>query len=245
MWERWHKGETLHQIAALFDRHHSAIQRIVAETGGIRPPERHRLALTLTEREEISRGMVAGRSIRSIAASLGRAASTVSRELRRNGGAGGYRASRADQAAWARACRPKVCKLVHNRALAQLVASKLCLQWSPEQIAGWLQRTYPNDENYQVSHESIYRSLFIQARGALKKELMAHLRRTRGMRRSRHYTQKTNMHGRIVEAGPSASVRLRQKTVRYRVTGKWSFIAPPGSFVQPDEMLHVAWPAQT
>src|SRR5215468_842720 len=188
IWDRWRKGDTIHQIAGLFDRFHSSIHRILAETGGIRPAERRRSrsALTLTEREEISRGMVAGRSIRSIAASLGRAASTVSRELRRNGGAGGYRASRADQAAWARACRPKVCKLVHNRALAQLVASKLCLQWSPEQIAGWLQRTYPNDENYQVSHESIYRSLFIQARGALKKELMAHLRRTRGMRRSRH-----------------------------------------------------------
>src|SRR5262245_21509979 len=202
MWERWHKGETLHQIAALFDRHHSSIQRILAETGGIRPAQRQRssLALTLSEREEISRGVVAGGSIRSIAASLGRAASTVSRELRRNGGARDYRASRADQAAWARACRPKLCKLVQNRALAQLVASKLCLEWSPEQIAGWLKRTYPNDQTYQVSHETIYRSLFIQARGALKKELMAHLRRTRGMRRSRHYTQKTNMHGQIVDA---------------------------------------------
>jgi len=202
IWDRWQKGETLHQIAGLFDRYHSSIQHIVAETGGIRPAERHRsrLALTLTEREEISRGVVAGSSIRSIAASLGRAPSTISRALRRNAGAGGYRASGADQAAWARACRPKVCKLVHNRALAHLVASKLCLEWSPEQIAGWLKRTYPNDETYQVSHETIYRSLFIQARGALKKELMAHLRRTRGMRRSRHHTQKTNIHGRIAEA---------------------------------------------
>jgi len=199
MWDRWQKGETLHQIAGLFDRHHSAIQRILAETGGIRAAQRHRssLALTLTEREEISRGVVAGRSMRSIAASLGRAASTVSREIGRNGGAGGYRASRADQAAWARACRPKVCKLGQNRALAQLVASKLCLEWSPEQIAGWLKRSYPDDETYQVSHETIYRSLFIQARGALKKELMAHLRRTRGIRRSRHHTQKTDIHGRI------------------------------------------------
>ena len=202
MWDRWQKGETLHQIAGLFDRYHSSIQRILAETGGIRPAERQRsrLALTLAEREEISRGVVAGSSIRSIAASLGRAPSTISREIRRNGGAGGYRASRADQAAWARACRPKVCKLVHNRALAHLVAGKLCLEWSPEQIAGWLKRTYPDDETYQVSHETIYRSLFIQARGALKRELMAHLRRTRGMRRSRHHTQKTNIHGRIVDA---------------------------------------------
>ena len=202
MWERWQKGETLHQIAGLFDRHHSSIQRILAETGGIRPAQRQRsrLALTLTEREEISRGVVAGSSMRAMAASLGRAPSTISREIRRNGDARGYRASRADEAAWARACRPKLCKLVQNRALAHLVASKLCLQWSPEQIAGWLKRSYPDDETYQVSHETIYRSLFIQARGALKKELMAHLRRTRGMRRSRHYTQKTNMHGRIVDA---------------------------------------------
>ncbi len=202
IWDRWQKGETLHQIAGLFDRYHSSIQRIVAESGGIRPTQRHRSrsALTLTEREEISRGVVAGGSIRSIAAPLGRAPSTISREIRRNGGAGGYRASRADQAAWDRACRPKVCRLVQNPALAHLVASKLCREWSPEQIAGWLKRTYPDDETCQVSHETIYRSLFIQARGALKKELMAHLRRRRGMRRSRHHTQKTSIHGRITDA---------------------------------------------
>ena len=202
IWDRWQKGETLHQIAGLFDRYHSSIQRIVAETGGIRPAERHRskLALTLSEREEISRAVVAGHSIRAIAVSLGRAPSTISREIRRNGGSEGYRASRAEQAAWDRARRPKLCKLVQNRALAHLVASKLCLEWSPEQIAGWLKRSYPDDETNQVSHETIYRSLFIQARGALKKELMAHLRRTRGMRRSRHHTQKTGIHGRITDA---------------------------------------------
>ena len=202
IWDRWRKGETIHQIAGLFDRGHSSIQRILAESGGIRPAERRRskLALTLSEREEISRGVVAGSSIRSIAAALGRAPSSISRELGRNGGPGSYRASKADQAAWDRACRPKVCKLVQNRALAHLVASKLYQQWSPEQIAGWLKRAYPADETHQVSHETIYRSLFIQARGALKKELMAHLRRTRGMRRSRHYTQKTSIHGRITDA---------------------------------------------
>src|SRR5262245_48881322 len=126
IWDRWQKGDTLHQIAGLFDRYHSSIHGILAETGGIRPAERQRsrLALTLSEREEISRGVVAGSSMRAIAASLGRAPSSVSREIRRNGGAGGYRASRADQAAWARACRPKVCKLVQNRALAHLVACK-------------------------------------------------------------------------------------------------------------------------
>jgi transposase, IS30 family len=202
IWDRWRKGETIHQIAGLFDRGHSSIQRILAESGGIRPTERRRskLALTLSEREEISRGLVAGSSIRSIAASLGRAPSSISREIHRNGGPEGYRAAPADQAAWDRARRPKVCKLVQNRALAHLVASKLCREWSPEQIAGWLKHTYADDETHQVSHETIYRSLFIQARGALKKELMAHLRRTRAMRRSRHHTQKTSIHGRITDA---------------------------------------------
>ncbi len=221
MWERWRKGETIQQIAGLFDRFHSSIYRILAETGGIRPAERHRSksALTLTEREAISRGVVAGNSIRSIAASLGRAPSTISREIRRNGGPSGYRASRAEQAAWDRACRPKVCKLVQNRALAHLVASKLCLAWSPEQIAGWLKRTYPDDETSQVSHETIYRSLFIQARGALKKELMAHLRRTRSMRRSRHHTLKIGIHGRIIDA---VSIRERPAAVEDRaLPGHW------------------------
>ena len=221
IWDRWRKGDTIHQIAGLFDRFHSSIHRILAETGGIRPAERHRSksALTLTEREEISRGVVAGSSIRSIAASLGRAPSTISRELRRNGGLGGYRASTADQAAWDRAFRPKVCKLVQNRALAHLVASKLRLEWSPEQIAGWLKRTYPDVEAYQVSHETIYRSLFIQARGALRKELMTHLRRTRGMRRSRHHTQKTSIHGRITDA---VSISERPAAVEDRaIPGHW------------------------
>ena len=221
IWDRWRRGDTIHQIAGLFDRFHSSIHRILAETGGIRPAERHRSksALTLTEREEISRGVVAGSSIRSIAASLGRAPSTISRELRRNGGLGGYRASTADQAAWDRAFRPKVCKLVQNRALAHLVASKLRLEWSPEQIAGWLKRTYPDVEAYQVSHETIYRSLFIQARGALRKELMTHLRRTRGMRRSRHHTQKTSIHGRITDA---VSISERPAAVEDRaIPGHW------------------------
>jgi IS30 family transposase len=221
MWERWRKGETLQQIAKLFDRHHPSIARILGETGGIRPYQRRRSnsALTLSEREEISRGVVEGRSIRSIAATLKRAASTVSREIRRNGGREGYRASRADRAAWDRAVRPKVCKLVGNRALAHRVASKLRLEWSPEQIAGWLKRTYPEDEANQVSHETIYRSLFIQARGALKKELTEHLRRTRGMRRSRHHTQKTPIHGQITDA---VSISERPAAAEDRaVPGHW------------------------
>jgi IS30 family transposase len=221
IWERWRKGETLHQIARLFDRYHSSIQGILAESGGIRPTERHRSrsALSFIEREEISRGLVTGESIRAIAAALGRAPSTISREIRRNNGPQGYRANQADQAAWTRGCRPKVCKLVQNRRLAHLVASKLRLEWSPEQVAGWLKRAHPDDEAFQVSHETIYRSLFIQARGALKKELMAHLRRTRGMRRSRHHTQKTSIHGQITDA---VSISERPPAVEDRaLPGHW------------------------
>jgi len=221
MWERWQKGESLQHIAQLFDRNHSSIQRILAETGGIRPAPRRRSrwALTLAEREEISRAVVAGHSIRSIAAQLGRAPSTISREIKRNGGQECYRASQADQSAWDRGRRPKIGKLAANRALARLVAGKLQLQWSPEQVAGWLKRTYPDDPSLQVSHESIYRSLFIQARGALKKELVEHLRRIRVMRRSRHHTQKTDDHGRITD---TVSISERPASVEDRaVPGHW------------------------
>jgi len=221
MWDRWQKGESLGSIAKLFDRSHSSIQRILAQTGGIRPAQRKRScrSLTLPEREEISRGVVAGRSFRSIAVSLARSPSTISREIRRNGGLRSPRASKADQAAWDRARRPKRCKLGKNRVLARRVAQKLQLEWSPEQIAGWLKRTYPGDENSQVSHETIYKSLFIQARGALKKELLGYLRRTRGMRRSRHHTQKTADHGRITG---TVSIRERPASAQDRaVPGHW------------------------
>ena len=221
MWERWKKGETLHQIAKLFDRPHTSIRGVLAETGGFRPAERRRsrLALTLAEREEISRAVVAGESIRLVATRLGRSPSTVSREIQRNGGATCYRAALADQAAWDRAHRPKTCKLAQNPTLVRLVTAKLQSQWSPEQIAGWLKHTYPGDESLHVSHEAIYRSLFIQARGALKKELLEHLRRTRGMRRSRHHTQKTATHGQIADA---VSISERPATVEDRaVPGHW------------------------
>ncbi len=221
MWDRWQKGESLNEIARLFDRGHSSIQRILAESGGIRPPvrRRSRLALSLSEREEISRAVVSGRSFRSIALELGRAPSTISREIRLNGGRRRYRANKADQAAWDRAHRPKTCKLAENRALARLLAKKLQLQWSPRQIAGWLKRTFPDDESFQVSHETIYKTLFIQARGALKRELLQHLRRTRGMRRSRYHTQKTGNHGRITG---TVSISERPAEVEDRaVPGHW------------------------
>ena len=221
MWERWKAGDTLHQIAHLFDRSHSSVNRILAETGGIRPPARRRsrLALTLAEREEISRCLAAGLSIRSVATQIGRAPSTVSREINRNGGQDSYRATQADMEAWRRAQRPKPCKLVERPGLARIVTAKLQTQWSPEQIAGWLKHTYPGDPSHYVSHETIYRSLYIQARGALKRELLQHLRRTRGMRRSRHHTQKTAEHGKIID---TISISERPASVEDRaVPGHW------------------------
>jgi IS30 family transposase len=221
MWDRWQKGDSMRIIAGLFDRGHSSVQRILSETGGIRPRQRRRsrLALTLSEREEISRGVVSGQSIRSIALLLGRAPSTVSREIRRNGGRRDYRASKAEQAAWGRAHRPKICKLAENRALAHIVAKKLTQRWSPEQIAGWLKKTYPEDENYQVSHEIIYRSLYVQARGALKKELIKHLRTQRSMRHSRHGNSSGEGQGQIKDM---ISISERPASVEDRaVPGHW------------------------
>jgi IS30 family transposase len=221
VWDRWEKGESLNAIARDLGRYHSSVQGALARTGGIRPAAKQRshLALSLAEREEISRGIAIGLSIRAIAAQLGRAPSTVSREVNRNGGRRHYRANKADEAAWQRALRPKTCKLAESPALARIVARKLIKRWSPRQIAGWLKRIFPDDEMLQVSHETIYKTLFIQARGALKKELIQHLRRSRAMRRSRHHTQKTADHGRIVDA---VSIRERPAEVEDRaVPGHW------------------------
>ena len=221
MWDRWEKGESLHTIARLFDRGHSSIQRIFSETGGIRPPARTRstLALTLAEREEISRGIASELSIRTIATQLRRAPSTVSREIKRNGGYYDYRAANADQAAWDRSQRPKRCKLACNKRLNRIVAKKLRLQWSPQQIAGWLAIEYPDNEVFRVSHETIYKSLFIQARGALKKELLQCLRTKRVMRRSKHSSLKGKGLGKIVDAVP---ISERPASVEDRaVPGHW------------------------
>ena len=221
IWDRWQRGETLTSIGRLFDRPSSSIFNMLAPTGGIRPPprQRSRLALTPAEREEISRGLARRLSLRAIATQLGRSPSTISRELHRNGGATGYRAVKADQAAWDRARRPKRCKLACNRSLSRTIATKLRLLWSPHQIAGWLKREYPEDESHQVSHETIYRSLFIQARGVLKKELQQHLRSQRAIRRSRHANQKSDGRGQIMNA---VSIRERPASVEDRaVPGHW------------------------
>ena len=221
IWDRWKKGESLNSIGRLFDRPSSSIFNMLAPTGGICPPtrKRSRLALTLSEREEISRGIVADLSIRSIAENLNRSPSTISREIKRNGGYESYRATRADQAAWNRAYRPKRCKLACNSALRRTVVIKLQLNWSPEQIAGWLKIEFPNDEINQVSHETIYRSLFVQARGVLKKELQQHLRSQRAIRRSKHASLKRDGLGQITNA---VSIRERPASVEDRaVPGHW------------------------
>ena len=188
IWDRWQRGESMSSIGRGFDRGSSSIYPLLSRTGGIRPPTRRRsrLALTLVEREVISRGIAALRTIRSIARDLCRPASTVSREVNRNGGYGQYRAADADHQVWVRSCRPKPCKLSLNNHLQRVISNKLTMHWSPEQIAGWLKRNYPREEHNQVSHETIYRSLFVQARGVLKKELMQYLRSKRTIRRSMH-----------------------------------------------------------
>ncbi len=221
LWDRWQRGEAQRAIGRAFGKTGSSIYCQLAHSGGIRPATRRRsrLALTLSEREEISRGIATEQSIRSMAKSLGRSPSTVSREIRRHGGYDGYRASRADEQAWDRARRPKRCQLARYPRLRHAVARKLRRNWSPEQIAGWLKRAYPDDESYHVSHETIYRSLFVQARGVLKKELLGHLRSKRTIRRSRKASQKGIGLGKIADM---VSIRERPAVVEDRaVPGHW------------------------
>jgi IS30 family transposase len=221
LWDRWQRGESLKAIGRAFGKPSSSIYFQVAPHGGIRPAPRRRsrLALTLPEREEISRGIAAHRSARSMARLLGHSPSTVSREIRRNGGYDRYRAALADEKAWARARRPKRCKLADSPRLRQTVASKLRLNWSPEQIAGWLKRAHPEDESCRVSHETIYRSLFVQARGVLKKELLGHLRSKRTIRRSKRAGLNGDRRGQIKDI---VSIRQRPAAAEDRaVPGHW------------------------
>jgi IS30 family transposase len=221
VWSRWKAGQTLHEIGRAFDKPHTSIRCLLLPRGGIPPAARHRsrIALTLAEREDISRGIASGSSIREISRHLERAASTVSREVQRHGGRAVYRASPADDRAWDSALRPKQCLLAVSRKLRNVVASKLILDWSPEQISGWLKSEYLGDESMRVSHETIYRSLFIQARGVLKKELMEHLRSKRRMRRSRHSRIFKDSRGQIPDA---ISIRERPAEVADRaVPGHW------------------------
>jgi len=221
IWKRWKAGQTLHEIGRVYGKWHNSIRKVLLPRGGIPPSARRRsrLALTLAEREDISRGIASGSSLREIASRLGRATSTVSREIARHGGRPSYRAHHADRQAWVSALRPKRCLLAVNRRLRDIVASKLILDWSPEQISGWLKTHYPNNESMRVSHETIYRSLFIQARGVLKKELMDHLRSKRRMRRSRHASEHGQSRGQIVDA---ISIRERPAEAEDRaIPGHW------------------------
>ena len=221
LWSRWKVGESLSEIGRALGKQPGSIHGVVAANGGYVPAVRRRSprVLTISEREEISRGLAEGASLRRIAGRLHRAPSSISREVARHGGRHRYRAARAEQRAWDRARRPKPCKLAAVPRLGELVAGKLGDDWSPEQISGWLARTYPGEQDLQVSTETIYRSLFVQARGVLRKELTAHLRTRRTMRRSGQATRSGQGRGGIVDA---VSIRERPAEASDRaVPGHW------------------------
>jgi len=221
LWKRWKAGQSLNEIGRALGKDHVVVHFVLARHGGIAPPARRRSrrVLTLAEREDISRGIASGCSMRVVAQGLHRAPSTVSREIARHGGRPQYRASEADQRAWESSLRPKPCRLATHTALRDMVAGKLIQDWSPQQISGWLKMEYPNDPSLRVSHETIYRSLFIQARGALKQELVRHLRSQRRIRRSRHSSVHGHSRGQIVDA---ISIRERPAEADDRaVPGHW------------------------
>jgi IS30 family transposase len=221
IWRLVRAGVSFRVIGRQLGRSDASIRAYVGLTGGIRPPTRSRapICLSLGEREEISRGLAAGESLRVIAGRLGRSPSTVSREVARNGGYRRYRAAVSDQAAWARARRPKPCKLATNERLRLVVARKLSEDWSPQQIADWLVQAFPDEPEMRVSHETIYLTLFVQARGALKRELATHLRTRRMMRRSKSHTVHGHGRGQIVDA---IAISERPAEVEDRaVPGHW------------------------
>lgn len=235
LWRRWKKGESLSDIGRALGKHAGSVFGVLKTNGGICPARRRRsrLALTMAEREEISRGLAADRPMRQIAATIGRSPSTVSREIARHGGWNRYRAADADTAAWERARRPKRCRLAQHVRLQRIVAEKLRLDWSPEQIAGWLRRTFPHDETMRVSHETIYRSLFVQARGVLKRELIKHLRSHRVMRHAKNATTKGQPRGQIIDG---VSIRDRPASVEDRaIPGHWE-----GDLIAGSKNTHIA-----
>ena len=235
VWRRWKDGQSLHAIGRALSRAHPVVHRLLKQHGGITPPLRRRSqrVLTMAEREDISRGIASGCSLRVIAQRLRRAPCTVSREAARHGGRAQYRANEADQQAWDSATRPKPCLLATHNKLQRIVADKLMQDWSPKQISGWLKTEYPEDESLHVSHETIYRSLFIQARGALKIELIQHLRSKRRIRRSRHSSIHGHSQGKIVDA---ISIRERPAEVEDRaVPGHWE-----GDLLRGARNSHVA-----
>jgi len=235
LWRRWHNGESLSDIGRALGKHPASVFGVLRLYGGFMPLKRSRSerALTLAEREEISRGISSGQSMREIARNLGRSPSTISREIGRNGGLLKYRAHFADDSAWERGCRPKLCCLAQNGKLRRIVATKLALDWSPEQISGWLKRTYSDEETLQVSHETIYKSLFIQSRGVLKKELQKHLRTKRVFRQSKKYNTRGQPRGQIIDG---VSIMQRPPEVEDRaVPGHWE-----GDLIAGSSNTHIA-----
>lgn len=235
LWSRWKAGQTLTAIGAALGKAPGSIYGFLTTDGGIGPRQRRRSAhqLRIDEREEISRGLIAGISLRQIATGLGRSPSTVSKEIARNGGADSYRAIDADRRAWQQSTRPKPCRLANNLRLRDQVAAKLQENWSPQQIAGWLRKHSNGDSNMELSHETIYRSLFIQARGVLKKELMAHLRSRRLMRRAKVSTTKGQPRGQIIDA---VSIRERPAQAEDRsLPGHWE-----GDLISGAKNSHIA-----
>ncbi len=235
LWERWKAGESISDIARALKKPPGSIHGMLKATGGIVPPARRRprWALSLSEREEISRGLASGESMHTIAARLGRSASTVSREVERNGGRRNYRAAQADVRAWERARRPKRCLLTESERLCDVVAKRLKEDWSPQQISGWLKRRYPDDEAMRVSHETIYRTLFVQTKGALKRELLVHLRSRRMMRRAQCASTAGQRRGQIKDA---VSIRERPPEAEDRaVPGHWE-----GDLLAGSRNTHIA-----
>lgn len=235
LWQRWKDGQSLSEIGSALGKHAGSVHGVLSSNGGIVPAARRRsrLALTLTEREEISRGISSGESIRQIALRLARAPSTVSREIARHGGPKKYRAAVADSVALQRSLRPKLCRLAVHKQLQRVVAEQLSLDWSPEQISGWLRVQFPDDETMRISHETIYRSLFIQARGVLKKELVKHLRTNRMMRRSKKTRSEGQPRGQIIDA---VSIRERPAEVEDRaIPGHWE-----GDLISGAKNSHIA-----
>lgn len=235
LWRQWKSGQSLSEIGRSLGKHAGSVFGVLRARGGIAPVERRRStrSLTMAEREEISRGLNADLSFRSIATQIRRTPSSVSREVARNGGRRRYRATSAEAMAWQRAARPKLCVLASNDQLRATVAAKLQDCWSPQQISGWLAAQYGDDRAMRVSHETIYRSLFIQARGVLKKELMVHLRSRRIMRRAKRTTTQGQPRGQIIDA---ISIRDRPAEVEDRaVPGHWE-----GDLLSGSKNSHIA-----
>ncbi|MFK8020751.1 MAG: IS30 family transposase [Pseudomonadales bacterium] len=235
VWKRWHDGESLSEIGRALYKHPASIFGVLRLFGGFQPAKRTRRTSSLSsmEREAISRGLASGHSMRQISYDLNRSPSTISREIGRNGGAARYRAANADTQAWERARRPKLCALALNGKLRSIIALKLSQEWSPEQISGWLSFTFPDDESLHVSHETIYKSLFIQSRGVLKKELQVHLRTQRVFRQSRTNNTRGNARGGIIDA---ISIADRPPEIEDRaVPGHWE-----GDLISGSGNTHIA-----